>query len=159
MWSAVCEPQSDCMRVAVPLRFVRTLVEPESIVAGIAGAMIGTNDVQAAMRFYDELLAVIGIGKLMEHPSGGRVYGSSFAQPILTVGPPFNGQPATYGNGTMVYLMCDTNMQVEQLHETALTNGGSDEGAPGPRGGPESGLFAAYFRDLDGNKICASCVG
>jgi catechol 2,3-dioxygenase-like lactoylglutathione lyase family enzyme len=127
--------------------------------AHIAAAMIGTNDVQAALRFYDELMAVIGVGELMEHGSGGRVYGNRFGQPILTVGPPVNGKAATAGYRTMVYFMCDTKQQVEQLHAKALASGASDECAPGPRGGPESSIYAAYFRDLDGNRICASCVG
>jgi predicted lactoylglutathione lyase len=62
------------------------------------------------------------------------------------------------GNGTMVALSADTTEVVRQVHETALRLGGSDEGAPGWRGEP-GGFYGAYFRDLDGNKLCVYRVG
>ena len=66
---------------------------------------------------------------------------------------PFDGQPATIGNGSMVALQAKDADQVRRLYEIALANGGVDEGAPGPRG--DDGFYAAYFRDPDGNKLNA----
>jgi predicted lactoylglutathione lyase len=55
----------------------------------------------------------------------------------------------------MATLICESRAQVSAVHAKALDMGGRDEGAPGPRAGEDSGVYAAYFRDLDGNKICA----
>lgn len=46
--------------------------------------------------------------------------------------------------------------QVDRLYGLALSLGRTDEGAPGPRG---EGFYAAYFRDLDGNKLNAYVMG
>ena len=69
---------------------------------------------------------------------------------------PYDGKPATVGNGMMVALAAKNTDQVDALHAKALELGGADEGAPGPRG--DSGFYAAYFRDLDGNKLSAFCM-
>ena len=81
-------------------------------------------------------------------------WGISPGKPMLSVTKPFDSQPATVGNGTMVALAADNPEQVQALHAKALALGGSDEGAPGPRG---HGFYGAYFRDLDGNKLAAFC--
>ena len=69
---------------------------------------------------------------------------------------PFDGNAACIGNGTMVALVFDTNDKVDAFHAKALELGGTDEGAPGPRG--SGGFYVGYFRDLDGNKLCAFCI-
>jgi catechol 2,3-dioxygenase-like lactoylglutathione lyase family enzyme len=119
-----------------------------------AAAMFGSNDIEKAKRFYDAVLATIGVGTMMEHGSGGRIYGTAQGLPLLSIVRPYNGGPATVGNGNMATLICDTREQVSAIHATALQLGGTDEGAPGSRAGEQSGVYAAYFRDLDGNKIC-----
>jgi catechol 2,3-dioxygenase-like lactoylglutathione lyase family enzyme len=118
-------------------------------------AMFGSNDIEKAKAFYDELLATIGLQPLMEHGSGGRIYGTMAGGPLLSIVRPFDGQTATAGNGTMASLLCDSQAQVYAIHAKALELGGRDEGAPGPRAGGAATVHAAYFRDLDGNKICA----
>jgi predicted lactoylglutathione lyase len=70
---------------------------------------------------------------------------------------PFDGQAATVGNGVMVALEAKDRAQVDRIYALALSLGGKDEGAPGPRGG--GGFYAAYFRDLDGNKLNAFTMG
>lgn len=65
---------------------------------------------------------------------------------------PFDGNAASVGNGVMVALEAKDEAQVQRLYDIALANGGSDEGAPGDRGG---GFYAGYFRDPDGNKLNA----
>jgi predicted lactoylglutathione lyase len=59
----------------------------------------------------------------------------------------------------MIALKMDAKTQVDALHAKALQLGGQDEGAPGPRGPAEFGYYGAYFRDMDGNKLCAFCIG
>ena len=117
--------------------------------------MFGSNDIEKAKVFYDALLATIGLKPLMEHGSGGRIYGTAQGVAILSVVRPYDGRPATAGNGTMASLFCDSPEQVSAIHAKALELGGRDEGAPGPRGPGNANVRAAYFRDLDGNKICA----
>ncbi len=70
---------------------------------------------------------------------------------------PHDGNAATVGNGMMVALAVDSQEKVNALHAKALELGGTDEGAPGPRG--DSGFYAGYFRDLDGNKLNAFFMG
>ena len=117
--------------------------------------MFGSNDIEKAKAFYDEVLASIGLVRLMEHGSGGRIYGTPAGMPLLSIVRPFDGSAATAGNGTMASLLCDSAEQVSAIHAKAMELGGRDEGAPGPREGGGATVHAAYFRDLDGNKICA----
>ena len=67
-----------------------------------------------------------------------------------------DGKPATVGNGMMVALAASSKEQVDAIYKKALELGGTDEGKPGPRGG---NFYAAYFRDLDGNKLNAFFMG
>ena len=119
---------------------------------------LGSNRLTEAKAFYDKLLATIGVGTLFEHGSGGRIYGRP-GGPMFGVVGPYNGQPATAGNGTMIGFPLDSREQVDRFHRTALELGGTDEGAPGPRGPAESKAYMAYFRDLDRNKLTAFHFG
>jgi len=122
-------------------------------------AMFGSNDIEKAKSFYDAVLPTIGLKGLFEHGSGGRIYGLPTGVPLISVVRPFDGSPATAGNGTQASLMCDSREQVDAIYAKAIELGGSDEGAPGPRAGGGATVYAAYFRDLDGNKICAISFG
>ncbi len=112
---------------------------------------LGTNDRERSASFYDAIARELGAGRMMENdqfvawgvPDGGAGIG-------LTR--PFDGKPATVGNGTMVALQAKDRAQVDRLHALALAHGGSDDGAPGQR---SPGFYAAYFRDPDGNKLNA----
>ena len=120
---------------------------------------IGTNDLQRAMSFYDALFGTVGMGRLMEMP-GIAAWGMSWSKPMFGVALPDDGQPATVGNGAMIALGVRARAQVRALHAKALAMGGKDEGEPGVRGPDGSQAFyAAYLRDLDGNKLCFYCVG
>jgi len=109
---------------------------------------LGTNDLERAAKFYDELLALVGGKRAMTSERSVGWVGPKGA-PMLMIMKPFDGKPATAGNGTMVALSADSPEQVAALHAKALALGGSDEGAPGPRG---DSFHCGYFRDLDGNK-------
>ncbi|MEJ6005874.1 VOC family protein [Paucibacter sp. AS339] len=116
---------------------------------------LGTNDLPRAAAFYDALFEVIGIKRMMDF-GRGYAWGVGMDKPGFGVMLPYNQQPATVGNGVMVALTVDSRAKVDALHAKALALGGQDEGAPGLRG---EGFYAAYFRDLDGNKLNAFCVG
>ena len=122
---------------------------------------IGTNDLDRARDFYDALLAEIGATRKMEFPETGfTLYGTGSRAPGIAVTRPYDGQPATVGNGNMAALAMPSREMVDRLHGRALELGGSDEGAPGLRTpeGP-SAFYGAYFRDLDGNKLCVFRMG
>ena len=116
---------------------------------------LGTNDRERGAKFYDALAAELGAGRMMETeqfiawgaPGGGAGIG-------LTT--PFDGNPATVGNGVMVALAAKDRAHVDRIHRVALEAGGADEGAPGERG---TGFYAGYFRDPDGNKFNAFVMG
>jgi catechol 2,3-dioxygenase-like lactoylglutathione lyase family enzyme len=124
---------------------------------------LGTNDIKKARAFYDALLGSIGAKRMMEFGEdvgGFTMWGASWDKPALAVTHPFDKGTATPGNGNMVALAFDQRAKVDALHAKALELGGSCEGPPGVRGeeGPQA-FYGAYFRDPEGNKLCAFCTG
>lgn len=124
-----------------------------------AYAMLGTSDFEKAVRFYDALMDLLG------HPrswTGDEVasWGSLDADGTgLSVGRPFDGRPASAGNGGMLAFHARSVDLVKRLHKTALAMGGTDEGAPGLRPQYSPDFYAAYIRDPDGNKLAFVCYG
>jgi len=116
---------------------------------------IGTNDLPRAAAFYDALLAELGAERFMEEDSF-IAWSASPDRPGLGVTKPFDGNPATVGNGVMVALAVDSAEKVDKVYAKALELGGTDEGPAGPRG--DGGFYAGYFRDLDGNKLNVFCM-
>lgn len=114
------------------------------------GVCLGTNDLTAAGRFYDEVLGTLGMVRTMdvENEIG---YGPEGGQSCFWILTPFDQQPATRGNGTQVTFRAADNAGVELFHKTVLAEGGTDDGAPGYRYRPN--YYGAYCRDLDGNKL------
>jgi catechol 2,3-dioxygenase-like lactoylglutathione lyase family enzyme len=115
---------------------------------------LGTNDLPRAAKFYDSLLAEIGAGQFM-NSDRFIAWSTGPKQPGLSIALPFDGQLATVGNGVMIALTVDSNEKVDSFYAKAIELGATDEGKPGPRG--LSGFYAAYFRDLDGNKLNIFC--
>ena len=121
----------------------------------IGYVMIGTNDLERAASFYDQVLGLLG-GKRFMEMERGIAYSAGENSPGIGIGKPFDGNPATVGNGMMVALAASGPAQVDEIYAKAIELGGTDEGKPGPRG--EGPFYGAYFRDLDGNKLCAFCM-
>jgi catechol 2,3-dioxygenase-like lactoylglutathione lyase family enzyme len=116
---------------------------------------LGTNNFERAATFYDQLLAVYGAKRALETDKMILWSSGKPGRPSLGIIKPYDKSPATVGNGTMVALGIDEPAKVDDMHKTALALGATDEGAPGSRGG---GFYGAYFRDLDGNKLCVFCM-
>jgi catechol 2,3-dioxygenase-like lactoylglutathione lyase family enzyme len=120
--------------------------------------MVGTNDVERSKRFYDAVLAVLGVGEPVRHVNatgqtrlfyrhGGTTFG--ITQPI-------NGEPATVANGATLGFNCTSAQQLLDFHAAAIANGGTAiEAPPGPRDPAPGALHLAYVRDPDGHKVCA----
>ena len=121
----------------------------------LSSVCLGSNDLARSGRFYDAVLGTIGMKRLIEraHEFG---YGSG-DKASLWVLVPFDGRPATWGNGTQVLFLAPDKAAVQAFHAAALAAGGLDEGAPGPRN-YRPGYYGAYCRDPDGNKLHAWCM-
>lgn len=115
----------------------------------IAYITLGTNDIVRAAEFYDGLLAPLGAKRVLE--TGSFIaWGNNPKLPTLCVTTPYDGNPATVGNGVMVALHARSKELVDSCYANALRLGATDEGAPGVRLGA---YYIAYIRDLDGNKL------
>jgi predicted lactoylglutathione lyase len=117
---------------------------------------VGTNDLARAAQFYDAIAAEMGVGRMMDFGTF-IAWGAPGGGAGIAATKPFDGNPASVGNGVMVALEAKDAAQVDRLHAIALANGGTCEGPPGPRG--DSGFYAGYFRDPDGNKLNAFIMG
>jgi catechol 2,3-dioxygenase-like lactoylglutathione lyase family enzyme len=116
---------------------------------------LGTNDHPRALRFYDELLGLLGAKRLMDF-GPFVLWGTSMQAAGLAITTPYDKKAASVGNGVMVALRAESKAQVDAVYKKAIELGGSDEGPPGPRG---DGFYAGYFRDPDGNKLNAFFIG
>jgi catechol 2,3-dioxygenase-like lactoylglutathione lyase family enzyme len=115
----------------------------------IGYATLGTNDLERAAAFYDALLAEMGARRLWGYDRGIG-WGTSDDKPSLGVFKPYDGRPATVGNGVMIALQVGSREMVDRVYKKALALGGVDEGPVGAR---SPTFYAGFFRDLDGNKL------
>jgi len=121
----------------------------------IGYVMVGTNNLNDAINFYDKVLEVIGLDRNETIEDDYAAYGAKGTKDIeFYVTKPFNKKDATFGNGTQITFLTSSRSNVDKFHEVGLKAGGTSEGSGGER--PEgSGVYYSYLRDLDGNKICA----
>lgn len=113
---------------------------------------VGTNDIEKAAAFYDELLALLGARRSWDLETF-KVWGTGPDKPGFSITKPYDGNAATVGNGVMVAFAAPDRATVDKVYAKAMELGGSCEGKPGIRGGDSSTFYAGYFRDLDGNKL------
>ena len=121
----------------------------------IGYVMVGTNNLDKAIIFYDEVLKIINLTrKDTDDVCAGYTQNNGDGSIEFYVTKPANKKTATFGNGTQVSFLFSSREIVDKFHEIALKAGGTSEGSGGER--PEgSGVYYSYIRDLDGNKICA----
>ena len=120
----------------------------------IGYVMVGTNNLDKAIIFYDEVLKIINLTrKDTDEVCAGYTQNNSDGSIEFYVTKPANKKTATFGNGTQVSFLVSSREIGDKFHEIALKAGGTSEGSGGER--PEgSGVYYSYIRDLDGNKIC-----
>jgi catechol 2,3-dioxygenase-like lactoylglutathione lyase family enzyme len=111
---------------------------------------LGTNDYTRAKAFYDAVLATLQIRCVMDFP-GGAGYGRAF--PEFWIQSPHDGGRASTGNGVHVSFLASSVDEVKAFHQKALELSGKDDGAPGYRADYAPNYYAAFVRDVDGNKI------
>jgi len=115
---------------------------------------VGTNNLSKARAFYDATLKEIGLKRVADLNENGSIWGVD--KPSFFVLKPANGSSASIGNGVTVSFEAPNRSAVQAFHAAALASGGVCEGLPGPRGWAEN-AYAAYARDLDGNKLAVYC--
>ena len=118
----------------------------------IGFVMVGTNNLDKATKFYDTLLDVIELERVVTNEKYIGYASKEKSDEIeFYVTNPVNKEKATFGNGTQISFLINSKDLVNSFYDVGIKLGGKDEGAPGIR----SGDYYCYFRDLDGNKICA----
>lgn len=117
---------------------------------------VGVADVERAAKFYDAVLATLGYRRIMEFLPYALAYGED--APSFWVGLPHNQQAASPGNGAHFGFSAKTKTAVDKFFHAALANGGSDNGAPGPRPDYGPDYYGAFVIDLDGNRLEATLV-
>jgi predicted lactoylglutathione lyase len=123
----------------------------------IINICMGTQDLTRGTAFYDTLAAELGLVRYMETAKAIGWRNSTLGIGLaITLPLPYNGNPATAGNGTMASIGAAYCAQANKIHPLALAHGGTGEGAPGQR---PNGFYAAYFRDPDSNKLNAVALG
>lgn len=116
---------------------------------------VGTDNLERSARFYDPLFASFGADRVIQEQDF-IAWSNDEDAPMFSIHIPADGKAASIGNGVMIALRAKNRAQVDEIYHQAIQLGASDEGAPGPRG--DSGFYAAYFRDYDGNKINIHCM-
>jgi len=117
---------------------------------------VGANDLARARAFYEAVFAPLGLE--VRYADDALVgWGTPGGRPQFLIARPFNGEAPSPGNGSMIALSASSRRAVDACHAAALAHGGTDEGAPGLRPHYHPNYYGAYFRDLDGNKLCVVC--
>jgi len=140
----------------VDSRLAHRLIHPYGENEMIGYVTLGTNDLEKGAAFYEPVLGEAG-AKKFSTTERMVVFGIEPGAPMLMLCTPFDKKEATVGNGVMVSLKVESREVVDRMHAKALSLGGVDEGAPGPRG--QTGGYFGYFRDLDGNKLAVFMMG
>jgi len=114
---------------------------------------VGSNDIDKSKTFYDALFAVLGVKPSILDPKGRLIYRHNGCMFMVTK--PINGEPATSANGATIGFVMESPAQADAWHAAGVASGGvSCEDPPGVRGNPSGGMYLAYLRDPDGNKLC-----
>jgi catechol 2,3-dioxygenase-like lactoylglutathione lyase family enzyme len=118
---------------------------------------LGVSDLARSAAFYDAVFGALGCRRSEDVPEGFVAWGPDYDGGVsFWICKPFDGKPATGGNGTMGALRARSEAEVRAFHEAALAHGGTDEGAPGTRTYYEPSFYVAYVRDPDGNKLACA---
>jgi catechol 2,3-dioxygenase-like lactoylglutathione lyase family enzyme len=118
---------------------------------------LGTANIQLSRRFYEPVLGQLGLVLKFADENWAAWQHPGFDRPLFIITQPFDGQPASSGNGQMIAFLAATRAIVDECHALALAQGGSCEGAPGLRPHYHAHYYGTYFRDPDGNKLCVCC--
>lgn len=111
---------------------------------------VAVSDLQRASAFYEAVLAALGYTKLEMRPAT-IAFGKAYSEFWINHRPAM--RPAPEGCGAHIALRASSREMVDAFHAAALVNGGASDGEPRLRPQHGDGYYAAYIRDVDGNRI------
>lgn len=111
---------------------------------------VGVADLERAARFYEAVLAPLGLTKLIVRPATIG-FGKGYPEFWINLRP--NMTRVSPDSGTHICLRARTINEVETFYAAALGTGGTDDGPPGVRPHDRVRYFAAFVADPDGNRI------
>jgi catechol 2,3-dioxygenase-like lactoylglutathione lyase family enzyme len=125
----------------------------------ISHVYVGITDFAPAFQLYSAVMGALGMRLRFADPAKpwAAWMPAETVRPLFLIGAPYDGSPATPGNGQMIALSAPSRAAVDLAYAAAMANGAADEGAPGVRPQYHPNYYGAYFRDMDGNKLCVVC--
>jgi catechol 2,3-dioxygenase-like lactoylglutathione lyase family enzyme len=123
----------------------------------ISHVNVGVSDFDRAFAFHSGLMEMLGHRLRFKQDGFAGWEAVGGGRPLFLIARPFDGMPASPGNGQMIAFEAANRALVDLAHAHALAHGGRDEGKPGPRPQYHPNYYGAYFRDPDGNKFCVVC--
>jgi catechol 2,3-dioxygenase-like lactoylglutathione lyase family enzyme len=111
---------------------------------------IAVRDLKASARFYEALLAPLGMTRVREAPNTVG-YGKTY--PEFWLNERAQLKPAPADSGAHICLRAPDTKAVDLFHAAALAAGAKSDGAPAARPQYSLHYYAAFVRDLDGNRI------
>jgi catechol 2,3-dioxygenase-like lactoylglutathione lyase family enzyme len=111
---------------------------------------IPVRDLKASTRFYEALLATLGMTKVVDRPNTVG-FGKTYAEFWLNERSRL--EPTPEDSGAHIALRAPNTEAVDAFHAAALVAGAHSDGAPGTRLEYSSHYYAAFVRDWDGNRV------
>jgi catechol 2,3-dioxygenase-like lactoylglutathione lyase family enzyme len=111
---------------------------------------VGVADLDRAARFYEAVLASLGLTRLVTRPKTIG-FGKSYPEFWINLRPGM--AKVTPESGVHICLRAKTAAEVDAFHAAALAAGGASDGAPGIRPHDRVKYYAAFVVDLDGNRV------
>jgi catechol 2,3-dioxygenase-like lactoylglutathione lyase family enzyme len=112
---------------------------------------LAVRDLARGEAFYTALLGPLGMTKLREWPGAAIGFGKKY--PEFWINRRDAMDPVAPDSGVHICLRAPDTNAVDAFHAAAIKSGGVSDGAPGPRQQYHDGYYAAFVRDMDGNRI------
>jgi catechol 2,3-dioxygenase-like lactoylglutathione lyase family enzyme len=111
---------------------------------------VAVRDLAAAADFYEVVLGALGFAKLDDRATTVG-FGKRYSEFWINHRPAL--APVAPDSGLHIALRATSTAAVDAFHAAALAAGGTSDGPPGLRPQHGEGYYAAFIRDLDGNRI------
>lgn len=111
---------------------------------------VAVQNLNLSTGFYEAVLGTLGIQKLEVRPATVG-FGKTYAEFWINLRGDMPTLPDSLG--AHICFRARSTELVDAFHAAAIKAGGKSDGAPGLRPQHGEGYYAAFIRDLDGNRI------